>query len=138
MNFELFEKYRQSNQYEKFSILKDIIDSFEITTLKFFIGSDKNIVSEYDGNTILHQACYSGCLECVKLILKFGLVGINQRDTLFRTPLHMAVLFGHDSIVQYLLEMGAHRDSVLKTGETALSLAKSRKNDKIINLLTEL
>lgn len=138
MNFDLFEKYRKSNQYEKFSILKDIIESFEITTLKYFIGSDKNIVSEYDGNTILHQACYSGCLECVKLILKYELVSVNQRDTLFRTPLHMAVLFGNDAIVQYLLEMGAHKEALMKSGETALSLAKSRKNDKIIKLLTEL
>ncbi len=135
MKFDLFHKYLKSDDYSKFDILKGVIEEFNIPTLKYFIQRDAEIVSEYNGDSILHNACYFGCLDCIKLILKYNLVDIDKRDKQLRTPLHMAIIFDRDNCVEYLLKRGANKEAITITGETPISLAKSRNNKKIIDLL---
>jgi ankyrin repeat protein len=65
------------------------------------------IILNYGGDTLLHFACYIGFIEPVKLLLKYNIIDINKLDSVLRTPLHMAIKFGHTNLEKYLLEQGA-------------------------------
>uniref|UniRef100_F6W3X7 Uncharacterized protein n=4 Tax=Ciona intestinalis TaxID=7719 RepID=F6W3X7_CIOIN len=59
------------------------------------------------GETGLHQACIGGDLKRVQLLIKQG-HQVNPRDFCGWTPLHEASNHGHEDIVEYLLQHGAH------------------------------
>lgn len=98
------------------------------------------------GNTPFHWACYSGDVECVKLLLPQSISIINQkvRQWLFvemnlnstiwfdfdwsknnvgDTPLHVASWKNHADIVQLLLENGADKGIRNKDNKIASNLA---------------
>eukprot|EP00112_Aurelia_sp_Birch-Aquarium-sp1_P003121 Seg1348.14 transcript_id=Seg1348.14/GoldUCD/mRNA.D3Y31 product="Protein phosphatase 1 regulatory subunit 27" protein_id=Seg1348.14/GoldUCD/D3Y31 len=54
----------------------------------------------------LHQACMSGSLEIVELLVRSG-ASIHLRDYKELTPLQLANCYGHFEIAEYLLRMGS-------------------------------
>jgi len=95
------------------------------------IGLDKA------GNTPFHWACYSGQMECVKLLLPLSLSIINQRNNVGDTPLHVASWKNHAEIVQTLLENGADKRIRNQDNKKPLDLAhdsnvRSLLEDKVI------
>ncbi|CAF0881256.1 unnamed protein product [Adineta ricciae] len=95
------------------------------------IGLDKA------GNTPFHWACYSGDMDCVKLLLPLSLSIINQKNNVGDTPLHVASWKNHGGIVQLLLENGAdkrlrNKDNKLPFDLTHDPNIRSLLEDKVI------
>lgn len=67
-------------------------------------GGDPNAM--IDEQTMLHEACYWGDLEIVKLLAEFG-ADVNREDACGQVPLAEATLNGSAELIRYLLENGA-------------------------------
>ena len=90
-------------------------------------------VPQKDGNTLYHLAVAKNDLSLLKRIEKLN-VDVNGRNREGLTPLHKAAMISKDdSILKYLLSLGAKKDVTTEFKETAFDLAKeneffSRKN----------
>ena len=56
-----------------------------------------------DGATALFVACREGAVECVRQLLTNNLILINNSKTNGRSPLFIASFFGHNEIVEMLM-----------------------------------
>ena len=54
-----------------------------------------------------------------------------------RTPLHKAAFFGHDTVVSYLLELGAEKNAQDHDGDTALHDAAKMGHLEVVKCLVE-
>jgi ankyrin repeat protein len=72
--------------------------------------------------TLLHLAAQAGQEENARLLLQYGAV-INAQDQSKRTPLFLAVVQGHRSLVQLLLTSNPQIDLVSIEGETIFHAA---------------
>ncbi|KAF3825987.1 hypothetical protein GH733_006101 [Mirounga leonina] len=92
--------------------------------------------------TLLHWAAINNRIDLVnvdptRLLLTFN-VSVNLGDKYHKnTALHWAVLAGNTTVISLLLEAGANVDAQNIKGESALDLAKQRKNVWMINHLQE-
>ena len=85
----------------------------------------------------LHMAAQTGLLVEVKQLI-IGGHDVNQRDEKYGfTPLHQAVFFGHQDIVEYLIAHGADVDAKNSAGSSPLYLAKGKGHQSIVELLTQ-
>jgi cytochrome c len=73
-------------------------------------GADPN--AELESQTALHVAAERGCFGCVKALVEAG-ANVNAQHvsgsgilTLVRTPLHLATVFEHSDIADYLISQG--------------------------------
>ena len=110
------------------------------------------------GNTPLHQACYNGQSEIIKLMIAKGIPDLDIRNDRKMTPLCIAAeennLFiaellteaGADvnksgehgePLIKMLLSKGAKIDERNENGETALIIAAKQGNNFIVGLLLE-
>ena len=83
-----------------------------------------------------HIAAASGNLGIVRLMLQHELSLIRKRNPEGLTPLHLASMNGHTSIVQALLLAGARLETLTYQGETAADLAKLAGFDSLAHFLT--
>lgn len=101
-------------------------------------GADVNVTDDLFGNPVV-AAANSGNPDAVKLLLESG-ANVNSRDGEGYTALMRVVLNGDADLVQQLLSAGAApnlRNSRLAGDRTALGLAKLKKNEVIIKMLTD-
>ena len=86
--------------------------------------------------TALHQACFNGHTEIVKLLLAHPNIEVKVRDPLQRTPLSSACFEGHLSIVKLLL-LDPRVDATLPdlNGCTPLWMASSTGSHEVIESL---
>ncbi|POS80048.1 hypothetical protein DHEL01_v201566 [Diaporthe helianthi] len=61
-------------------------------------------LSDDDGVTPLHVACWRGNDECVKQLLKLGATPLSRTRELNLTPLHYAALFGQDACLGVMVD----------------------------------
>lgn len=96
-------------------------------------GADPNLVDE-NGDSALTQAAAIGCLECIKLLISYG-VNINEIRQ-GRTPLMVALYNQNDNLemVNFLLENGADINAEGGYG-TALWTAISYENLDMVKFL---
>ena len=91
--------------------------------------------TDNDGGTALIWASRKGSLKSVEVLLKHG-ANVNARTRAYSdTALMFAAMNGHLEIVELLLFHGADLTLKQNGGETALSLAKGRKQQKVVNFL---
>ncbi|CAB0033879.1 unnamed protein product [Trichogramma brassicae] len=92
---------------------------------KVYHRFDVNYVDEA-GLTHFHAACKCDCTDAVKKFLEFGqdpnLLVPGTSDS----PLHLALRYENEEIVELLLRNGADPSLVNKKGETALHIASQR------------
>lgn len=93
-----------------------------------FSGKDKTF-------TKLHKAAWQGNLEKLKVALKK--IEIDSVDRQKRTPLHLAVVRGHPSIVWFLLGNNAKTSIRDQDGQTALHKAVESDHKECTMLLIE-
>ncbi len=88
----------------------------------------------------LRKACQeNGNLELVKSYLRDG-ADINSTSDYGWTPLHIAALYGHVDIVEYLVSQGARLDVFHKSGRTPLGealMCNSESHFKIAEILIQ-
>ncbi|RYO82031.1 hypothetical protein DL762_006805 [Monosporascus cannonballus] len=83
--------------------------------------------------TGLHLAAYFGDYEAVKVLPRGEDVGL--KDSNLRTPLSFAAEYGHEAVVQLLLEKGADIESKDNSGWTPLWAAARYGQEAVVKLL---
>ena len=72
-----------------------------------------------DGNSLLHYAVTSDCFNVVSFLLEeCSGIDVNVTDDDLFAPLHVAYLYGHTQMAQYLIEHGADVLAVDSNGHT--------------------
>lgn len=99
------------------------------------LGADPNIRTIQGATPIMNAAqSKSNKIDHLKALLKYGAL-VNAKDDRGFTALHRASEMGYKEIVVLLLENGADKD-IEAEGHTALTLAKTRENQEIVELLS--
>ena len=89
--------------------------------------------------TNLHNACRTGCYATVERLLLRG-ADANASDNELDhgvTPLHVALIHDHDSIVQLLLDLGATVNHAANNGWTPLHIAASNGRPRTVQTLLD-
>ena len=83
--------------------------SFIIAILKYCHDSIKTNFKTTEGISLLHYAVIVNCFDVVRFLLEeCSDIDVNvTTDHSLRTPLHLAYLYGHTQIAQYLIQHGA-------------------------------
>ena len=85
----------------------------------------------------LHMAAQDGLLVEVKQLV-IGGHDVNQRDEKYGfTPIHQAVFFDHQAVVEFLIAQGANVNAKNNAGSTPLHLARGKGHSDIVELLTQ-
>ena len=89
-----------------------------------------------DGKRALHEACFSGCLKCVEILLEQNVVvdPLKHGDW---TPLMIASTHGYVDIVKKLIQYGANVQRLNKDGWNAFHLAARKGHIKVLECLLE-
>ncbi len=110
----------------------------EIATLLFAAGSHLYYF-DYSVRTALHFACWSQNVEIVRVLLtqqgRWDGINVNAQDTIGRTPLMHAALFGNLEIVDMLLNAGADPNLLTEQGISAIGYAAIDGHTAIIQRL---
>ena len=97
-------------------------------------GSDIESRSRDGGWTALHEACFSGEINLVRVLIERG-ANLEARNLHFDTPLHIAAFHGRRAIVEILLEIGALVDPTNQDGSTPLIGAAFAGRTEVCNIL---
>ncbi|XP_070579660.1 transient receptor potential cation channel subfamily A member 1-like [Ptychodera flava] len=98
-----------------------------VQILKLFLDYGAKIdPRDRDEKTPLHLAAQCGRLQCMETLVLANPTQINEDDVEGRTPLLLASLEGHHSVVKSLLGLGAEITSRDDNHWSALALASSR------------
>lgn len=100
---------------------------FEIVQLLIPYGTPKIYMS------CLYTACEKGYLDIVKVFIKCK-IDISNKPKKY-TPLHIACIYGHINIVEYLLSIGANLNISDDNGQSPLYFACSHGHLEIVELL---
>eukprot|EP00283_Hemiselmis_rufescens_P010244 CAMPEP_0173435482 /NCGR_PEP_ID=MMETSP1357-20121228/15177_1 /TAXON_ID=77926 /ORGANISM="Hemiselmis rufescens, Strain PCC563" /LENGTH=219 /DNA_ID=CAMNT_0014400469 /DNA_START=99 /DNA_END=755 /DNA_ORIENTATION=- len=88
------------------------------------------------GLTMLHVACYQGCLETARLLLEVGKASAHvQGKNTKSTPLHLAALSGNPDLAKLLLRYQVKADTRDASGKAALHYAAVGGHLEVISLL---
>ncbi|KAI9857093.1 MAG: hypothetical protein M1824_005018 [Vezdaea acicularis] len=108
----------------------------KIASVLLMHGVNVHAVAE-GGITPLCLACMCGHEEVVRVLIEEGLADPNVRDLSQFTPLHAAATNGHLEVTRLLLEHGADPWLTESTGWTPLNAATIKKNEKVVQALTQ-
>lgn len=97
------------------------------------MNADPNL-TDASGLSPLHWACYTGNLETVACLIRYG-AHVNAVDVNGTPPLFIAVQHGHTRVILAMLHARATLDTVDKFGHTSLMLASSRGQEDAVRLL---
>jgi len=87
------------------------------------------------GNTALHGAAGEGHAGVADLLLRIGMADIEAKDENGRTPLSWAARGGKKGVVRFLIDYGAHVNSVDSFGGTPLHHAAMRNASGVAGAL---
>ncbi|WP_068595291.1 ankyrin repeat domain-containing protein [Vaginella massiliensis] len=128
--FALIQSYKPANPAE---ISADFLQKLELLKQA---GVDFS-VKVHDGSTLLHAAVAKNDLQLLKVLAPFKLA-VNAQDENGLTPLHKAAMMSQDdTILQYLLSIGAEKNIQTEFGETAYDLASENEFLKDQNVSVE-
>ncbi|XP_019320824.2 ankyrin repeat domain-containing protein 26 isoform X10 [Panthera pardus] len=85
----------------------------------------------------IHKAACVGNVAKVQQILFLGKNGVDDRDKMNRTALHLACANGHPEVVTLLIERKCHLNLCDNENRTALMKAVQCQEEKCVNILLE-
>jgi ankyrin repeat protein len=98
-------------------------------------GADAVATAKYL-TTALHLPCRDGHLGTARALIASGqYAGLEARDALERTPLHMAAIQGREAVVGHLLGCGADAEAKNLNAVTALAAACSHGHVAVAQML---
>ena len=90
-------------------------------------------VTGYDGRSLLHEACWSGNIKLVEMLIIDFSLDVLSADASGNTPLHMACLGGHEELARLLItKYNCPVDVKNKDKETPLHKACSSGHSSMI------
>ncbi|XP_068900839.1 ankyrin repeat domain-containing protein 50-like [Tenebrio molitor] len=95
----------------------------------------KRLSSESTEGLSLHELAKTGDVKKLQELLK--VVDIEARDQDNKTILHIASYYGHETLVEYLLDKGANTDATNKNGRIPLHLASQLGHVKVVKQLLD-
>ncbi|MEZ5813845.1 MAG: ankyrin repeat domain-containing protein [Alphaproteobacteria bacterium] len=111
-----------------------------IDVVRLLLEKDTKIinVADKDGATALHWACFYCQVDVARLLLDKDTKIIHVADKDGATALHWVSADNyHIEVVKLLLERKARADVTDNNGQTALSIAREKGQERIVKLLTE-
>ena len=132
--FEVFYNACSGNVYR----LKKALDEIKRTELTRGVSpNDKRIHSWHvavDGETALHVSSKNGHIQCITLLLQYGL-DINTKDNEGNSSLYYAIRYGQKDVMLLLLQNNANVNSKNKNGESLLHIAVMYSRLELAKLL---
>lgn len=107
----------------------------EILRLILDYGAKVNKKTYNNSKSALHLACINNKIDAMRELLKCGDCDIDIKDCNGDTPLHDAVHFNNEKIVDILLINGANLNVKNNNGHLPLTIAKGVNNNKIIKMI---
>lgn len=127
LGFYLIQSYKPESNRAPESSNSQTEDPF---TLKMKLLQDSGLnlsTPQKDGSTLYHFALLKNDLNLLQKINNLG-IDINAKNKEGLTALHKAAMLAkNDTILKYLLSIGAKKDSVTEFNETAYALAKENE-----------
>ena len=108
-------------------IFRHAPQSFIITILKY-CGVRTGFKSVQGGFTLLHCAVIANCFDVVCFLEECSGIDVNATNNELYTPLHLAYLYGHTKIAQYLIQHGADVYAVDSNGHTPYEYIEGHPN----------
>ncbi|XP_057660313.1 ankyrin repeat domain-containing protein 49-like [Diorhabda carinulata] len=113
----------------KEKLQKNILDACEkgnLEQVKTLIESNPNLinVTDKDGYTPLHRACYSNNVDIVEFLLQNG-ANIAAETEMQWQPLHSCCQWNHKECAAVLIQHGADVNALSQGGQTPLHIAAS-------------
>jgi ankyrin repeat protein len=98
----------------------------DLNSLKSLLKNNKNLLysKDYLQRSLLYLAARNGYFDVTEYLLKKG-IDINEVQSTGSTALHGAAFYGHELIVQLLIEHGIYTKKKNKNGLTAADDAKT-------------
>lgn len=95
-----------------------------VNMLEELLDENSSLVNltDEDGYTALHRACYSGNIDCIEVLMKFG-CDVNAKTVDGWQPIHSACRWNNYKCASLLLQNGADINASTHGGQTALHLA---------------
>ena len=116
--------------------LKCILDD-ECGKLEQMIRKMEVDFKQSDFKSLVHEACYKGCLKCLQTLIKNGFsVDCVTHDENW-TPLHAAVMGENEEILRYLIPLYKHVDLVNSNGISPLHMAVYLNNLLFVHILIQ-
>jgi ankyrin repeat protein len=110
----------------------------EILELLLKANADLTVLDPGMHATALHAAAYAGHLKEIEMLIKYG-ISIDQKGPFNGyTALHDAVSQGHVETARALLAGGSDQTIKNNSGQTALDMAHSNKDQMMVMLLKEM
>ncbi|KER20574.1 hypothetical protein T265_10897 [Opisthorchis viverrini] len=116
---------------EGFSPIHVAVNTGNMELVKACLDRGANVLAQdHAGQTPLHYACTRGDLDCAKALLEFHpkykarMISAVNRDG--RGPIHLAAMYDHPTLIDYLLSQGAELNARDNKSMTPLLLACSK------------
>lgn len=131
----LYSKDEQGKTPLHWAVGKGQLEAIRVLLDEYHVKVD--VTNDNDG-TPLHVAASQAQSKAAKMLLERGAM-VNARAKDGATPLHFACFKGrkqgHIEVARLLLQYGADPQAVMDNGATPSSVASSRGNTEILNLL---
>ncbi len=125
----------QTNNFRKTPIFIAAANHSSLHLVKALKAAGANLKAvDNDGNTVIHAAAASGCIETMQMLLDDG-TDINSKNHFGATPFHSAVASGHIQAMKFLLEAKANINVRDHKGNMPLHRAVASGQIEAMNVL---
>ncbi|XP_060213541.1 ADP-ribosylation factor GTPase-activating protein AGD3 isoform X2 [Lycium barbarum] len=100
--------------------------------------SERHIIGDFDGCSLLHLACETADLGMLELLMQYG-ANVNASDLRGQTPLHWCIMRRKASFAKLLLARGADPHALDGESKTPhdLALGSNFNDNEVLNLLSD-
>ena len=121
------------SELNDYKLIAESVKTNNPLLFKKYMNMNMNILQvNRKKRNLLHTAAKHGSLEISQLILAYTSISVNSRDEDMRSPLHLATVYGHALMAQYLHRCGGYLHIKDRSGNTAIDYAIERKNVELI------